>query len=310
MTIIMIGSGALNHRIPAFRNPVDIDVLINMADIKGFLTRFDTIVECLPRNSKKFHAIALKNNKKIHVEMELIDTSETGQMLADYVLQDKDTDIIDGIHYPSLNFLYMLKMSHRFLRNHVHFWKTRDDILRMRDAGAVITDNMIPVYKAREKSTYYYKKFSLNTSKEDFFVDNVPYTYDHDSIHVAMARGSRPAYFEFQEPGSEVMCSRSLFEELPHDIKLNAVIEESCVLALERAVIPHGSDPYQSYMKALRAVCTGTTGGWFRQFAWDYAHEARDAYDLSYVEKFDTALNDGVIKPYRKNELQISTNMI
>lgn len=297
--IVMLGSHAVNHRINGFREkPVDYDVLLPVSEINNFLSRWEKIISCVPSSGSKYHAVVIEHGKKIHIEMEMLGGRPSAEILYNYVLNDNETDIIDDILYPSLNFLFMLKMSHRYKKNSIHFEKTRSDILRMREYGGTITDKLYPVLRAREKDTYINKKFSLNKKKDEFFVDNVPYLYDHDTIHLAVARGSRPAYMEFQKPDQEVMCSKLMFDALPFEQRLNAVLEEAYVLALERAIIPHNTDPQKAYGIALRAICTGTTSGWFREFAWENYQTALDMYDDEFVHKFTLALKDGKIAPY------------
>lgn len=299
--IIMLGSRALNYRIPGFReNPVDYDVLLPASEIMSFLSRWKRIIKCVPVSDYKYHAIVIEDNKKVHIELEILNNRVSSVHLYNYVLEDNDTDVIDDILYPSLNFLFMLKLSHRYLKNSIHFEKTRSDILKMREYGATLTDKLKVILKIREQDTYNNKKFILKTTKNNFFVDNVPYIYDHDTIHVAVARGNRPAYMEFQEPNEEVMCSRVMFNQLPLEIRLNAVIEETCVLALERAIIPHNTDPFKAYKIALKAICTTTTSGWFREFAWENYQQVLDMYSEDFVTKFNTALKNGDIAPYLK----------
>ncbi len=202
---------------------------------------------------------------------------------------------------PSLNLLYALKMSHRYLRNSPHFIKTMRDIQLMRRYGAVIRSEHKDWFNRREVETYSYGHPKLNQSKANFFSgDGIDYQYDHDSLHEAVKLGDRPAYTYYQVPGEEVKSSRTMFEQLPRQGQINAGLEETYVLALERSQIPFpGTDPKKSFEIALMKVCTSITSGWFRAFCWESYDEILSQYDSNYVARFQTALDSGRIHPYR-----------
>lgn len=201
-----------------------------------------------------------------------------------------------------LNTLYALKMSHRFLRNSPHFYKTMADIKLMRKNGLEISPDLKEWYKLRVKETYWYKHPKLNVSKEQFFKDDsINYIYDHDSIHESVAGRHEPMYTKYLKPGSEVECDRALWEALPKELKLKGVAEEAYVLALERSQIPFkdkGIDPYDSFKYALMKVCTSITSGWFREFAWENHDEVLDMYDATYVDRFWMDVKAGEVKPF------------
>ncbi len=174
--------------------------------------------------------------------------------------------------FADLNELYALKMSHRYLRNSPHFYKTMRDIRRMRNAGAVIPDDLKDWFKRREKETYNYKLPNLDQSKNNFFNgDGVTYVYDHDSIHEAVAFGHQPMYKNYQKDNSEVLCDKNKWEKLDQIDRLHAVAEECAVLALERSLIPFPGvkTEFEAFKFALMKVCTSITSGWFREFAWE-----------------------------------------
>lgn len=207
-------------------------------------------------------------------------------------------------------FLLLLKYSHKYLKNNPYFNKTRVDLSSL-DSISELTifehyDNWAPVVSQwaikRIKETYSYEMPKLNVGKKEFFKpsDNI-YKYDHDSIHRAVAIRNRPAYLEYQKADSEVMTSRELFFKCSKEVRLFGVVEESCVLALERSVIPFNTPKEFAFRFALEKVCTSITGGWFREYAYGVFDEAL-AYGLEYpyVEKFETALRDGLILPFEE----------
>lgn len=213
---------------------------------------------------------------------------------------------------PNLNILYTLKMSHRFLKDSPHFEKTRQDILAMRKHGAWVPEHNKEWFKRREKETYHYAHPSLAQSKNRFFAgDGVRYVYDHDSLHEAVKHHTQPIYKMFQKDGAEVAVDRDKWEALPRDFKLDSVLEESYVLALERSQIPFPGKktPEESFKIALRKVCTSITSGWWREFAWENYDEVLDRYRTYdypgwYMTAFAFGLRDGVVKKLQQPELE------
>lgn len=199
-----------------------------------------------------------------------------------------------------LDDLYMLKESHKYLRNSPHFLKTMRDIHEFRKRDCKIRN--LELFKAREKDTYDYSHPNLKQNKQDFFTDEVEYTYDHDSIHEAMAHYDRPAYTFYAVEGEEVLSSKEKFFECYNPIRLMGVLEEAYVLALERSVIPYDSDPDKAFEMALMKICTSITSGWFREYAWENYDAVMLSYKwdyFRYVDRFKSALALGIVKPFK-----------
>lgn len=141
----------------------------------------------------------------------------------------------------------------------------------------------------------------LNKSKEQFFNDNVTYYVDHDMIHEKVAIGSVPAYTYCLT--GEVMFSNKLFKELSFEKKVHMVLEESFVLALERALVPMfkgetylpAVTPDAAFKYALTRVATNITSGDFRDFAADNFHTIFKTYTehhLKYYKIIDVLLGE------------------
>jgi hypothetical protein len=197
-----------------------------------------------------------------------------------------------------------LKLSHRFKAS-PHFHKTRKDILALRKAGASVLPVLVDWLKRREKETLaYHQHPKLNQSSMGFFrPEEVPYQYVHDTIHLAMAHGTRPAYMEFQMDGAEVRVDRRKWDALPESVRLNSVLEEAYVLALERHQIPNHftPDPRDSFLIALEKVCTTIASGWWREWAWEHWDEVVAQFNQGYVERLKQGIASGVVKPYARN---------
>lgn len=289
--MLIIGSVALNKRLgKTVRAPRDYDIIATYDEAMAFIDSFDGKLDrCYPTDGAK-KLVAFKGGRIIEAEIAWEGT------LAEELLA-----MAEGETYASLNILYALKMSHRYLRNSPAFLKTMRDIHLLRGAGAELTPDLESWFKRREAETYDYSHPDLTVSKGQFFKpEEVEYTYDHDSLHVTQKHLDLPAYCYFLADGAEVQCSREKFEALPHKTKLLAVLEESYVLALERSQIPFGDavSRRKSFEIALMKVCTSITSGWFREFAWENYDEVLSLYSDDYVDFFRLGLDAGIVKPF------------
>lgn len=266
-------------------------------DLLATLPEFQEYTKARPTITDKGHA-HVKTPERIY-DCELIWPDSVSLELAELILLDPLTSYDETVQawVPSLNILYMLKMSHRFKKNSPHFLKTMWDIRKMREAGAFIQAEHQEFYEKRMKATYDYSHPNLNTDKQEFFrpEDNF-YIYDHDSIHETVAVTEHgPAYTRYAVEGAEVLSSKAKFFAGPEADRLYGVYEEACVLALERSQVPNQFrlDPDWSFKMALMKVCTSITSGWFREYAWENYDRVLDIYnwmkkhDRLYVTEFN-----------------------
>jgi hypothetical protein len=249
--------------------------------------------------------IALRKEGIITViqEFEFVDGNPVSESLLRELVGNRTNAFytlgLQQIPVACLDDLYMLKESHKYLRNSPHFLKTRQDILKFRERGCKILNEEL--FKAREKDTYNYSHPNLKQNKQDFFTDEVDYTYDHDSIHEAMKHLSTPAYQKYAVEGEEVLSSKEKFFDQLDIVKLYGVLEEAYVLALERSVIPYASNPDKAFRMALMKICTSITSGWFREYAWENYDKVIELYesDWDYVARFKVKLAQGIVKPFK-----------
>lgn len=349
--MLLIGSAAFQGSKGDFR---DIDLI-------GTFAELSTLTKELRSSGCKLLSFPLKKNKTVlrcmcglartrdshdtqkPIEVEIAWPGSTGAEL----LESMDTRSkfwtsaslsFRSVHVATLDVLYTIKMSHRYLKNSTHFLKTMADIKRMRALNAKIWDE--DWYKRRKKETYSYAHPNLNVKKDAFFKgDGVKYIYDHDDIHRVMAIEDRPAYTYYAKEGEEVKSDRDKFFSLPEKTRLFGVLEEAYVLALERSQIPHGHrpgidlpkifymktihigadlqipagvvevprepdwpTPHWSFLKALEKVCTSITSGWFREFAWENYDRVAELYDPDYALRFWKAVFDGRVKKVESNQ--------
>lgn len=302
--MILIGSCALQQHVqlPADRKIADQDYVGTYEEAMEFRKR-NNIKVCYPINEGK--TIYMRDTSGIIVEVEIAWPDSMAERLVQFVMQDSDTVALgSNMYLPSLNVLYLLKMSHRYKKDSPHFLKTLRDIQFMRKLDAKIRPEHEAFFKQREKETYTNSLPKLNQSKEGFFRDDI-YTYDHDSIHTAIAIGERPAYLEFKPTDSEVMVSKEMWDECSDQIKLNAAYEEICVLCLERALVPHGDkwpDPKKAFDLAHAKLASSISSGWFRKFVWERYDDIQAMYNEEFIKKFNEGLANGVVKPHKKDE--------
>lgn len=298
--MLLIGSMALrNQGFDIGRPAGDVDYICTFDQFQRWTRDNKEIIRrCVPLSDTKFHVLS---HSGMNYEFEIAWEGTAARKLL---------DIYEGHGEASADWCYALKMSHRYLKDSVHFLKTMHDIQFLRtviseEAQLIIDSDW---FKQRELETYTYNHPKLDVSKEQFFTgDGVQYVYDHDSIHltVALLEGKTPhfgivhptpAYSFYMKDGSEVMTSKEKFMSVSEKVRLYGVYEESCVLALERSQIPHGlgkvdgPTPRWSFEKALMKVCTSITSGWFREYAWENYDQVMALYNElgedDYIERF------------------------
>ena len=300
-TSILIGSRALIHRFPQLENlrPCnDYDYICQNAFPKENLTKINDHkyvykdsgniydLEIEEYNSTKVNSTTVLLNTVIYEEPNTISECKTNEFGFTYV-----------VAVPEL--LYTLKMSHRFLKNSPFFWKTMKDIIILRSLGIdQIPERYQYFYNLRQEETYTYKHPKLNVDKKNFFDSTVKYIYDHDDIHKSVAIGDRPAYTYYLSDHAEVMCDKNKFDALDLETKINGVLEECYVLAIERSLVPFPGvlTPAQAFYYAYSKVCTSITSGWFREFAYDNTIQILKQFNTNYFDKFNHALKNGNIK--------------
>lgn len=272
--MLLIGSRAMQVHIPNIgREPKDFDYICNEAeweDAKEFYKFGSKVTE---RNGNKGHIETITGS---HLEFDIAQEEDSNDYIYSLI------PVGSGNRVATLDILLLLKLSHRYRKNSPHFLKTMYDIHLLRRAGAKITPELEHILKLREKETYTYSHPKLNVTKQEFFNgDDVPYIYDHDSIHEVVAFLDRPAYTYYMTDGEQVKASMDKFFEQPEHIKLLGVLEESMVLAAERSQIPNDFKipPRASFNLALEKVCTSITSGRFREFAWEHYYIVQKMYD-------------------------------
>ncbi len=312
-----IGSKPLADKGLLPRKPSDIDWLGPLEHVEAALTsRFPlgyalhSIVEGnLPKHIYKCN---LPGGKHVMLEVEDSEASGTSQAIygnmlfeaCSYAEHPSGVTILPA----SFDWLLFFKESHKFKKDSPHFLKTLNDIQLLRSLGAQIPNSVL--LSQREKQTYTNKLPNLNTTSKEFFdYRSVPYKYVHDDIHEAIALYDKPAYLYYKPQENEVACSKDLFFAQPENIRLAGVYEESCVLALERSLVPGNfkTHPDKAFTMAREKVCTSITSGWFREYAYRNYYNVLSFYYKSggsqYVRRFQKALDSGTISLFNQQEV-------
>jgi hypothetical protein len=303
--MLVVGSKALEfHGINIGRKCGDLDVICVREEFEQLALDLVNQGHTIRRIDNSKPDYGMISTDKIIVDASIINDTKSTFFGSDHWLYhnlDK-VDYVkeDNFRYIKPEFVLMMKWSHRY-KGGVFFEKTRNDIFYLWDIGIELDRYLHKMASIREDFTIN-KGYKLNVTKKQFFTDNVPYKYDHDSIHRAVAIYEKPAYTHYLKDGEEVMCDKDKFYACSPNFRMAGVIEEACVLALERAVIPFGTDPKRAYKMALQKVCTSITKGWFREFAW-YNYEKALAFGetYDYDVMFKEAQAKGLILPYSKS---------
>jgi len=301
--MLLIGSRALALRAPHLleflkRKPSDFDFVCSKPE-------FDTWMD--EQSAKMYPTKVYPEGNKMIVEgappceFEINAPGTSTEMLINLVEGDKESVETPFGWVPTLDMLFTIKSSHKYLRNSPHFWKTLLDYHVLKKIGAVVRPEYQDFLKLREKETYNYKHPKLNQSKDGFFADDsIQYVWDHDTIHESVARGDRPAYTYYMKDGEQVQCDKNKFFALPEQVRMNGVIEEAAVLAIERSLVPHPGvwTPEFAWKFALSKVCSSITSGWFRAYAYENALAILKQYPVGYWEKFQADVEKGLVKSF------------
>jgi hypothetical protein len=298
--LVLIGSRALIHHLGLKRIPLDTDIIGSYDEVIQVYGK--KLIMYPINNGKKF--VIKDPNTRLIVEAELTWPNSTTEQLYNLVKNDPNTIHFNDLMWiPSLNVLYILKMSHRYLKDSPHFIKTMRDIQLMRSMGAVIQSEYKEFYQARMKETYWYKHPKLDVNKNDFFKDDgIKYVWDHDDIHQAVKHFIKPAYEYYKAENKEILCDKKKFFNVPNIVRIAGGVEEAYTLALERHQIPNDFKPPAkvSFDIALMKVCTSITSGWFREWCWENFDTINRHYSPNYVNWFKEALAKGKVKPFTK----------
>ncbi|ARB05915.1 hypothetical protein fHeYen901_142 [Yersinia phage fHe-Yen9-01] len=308
--LLVIGSRALYNAGLISINDVknsDWDFIADEPDWIDFKSKmFGIEVKVANPNVSAF--VCMHGGKETHFESYIVKeghNEDSNALLLNYAEGNCRLDRLTGFKWATPEMCLAIKLSHRYKKNNPFFEKTQHHIRFLRNKDIRLTSYLEDIVKLRQKETLSYAHPVLDVTKDAFFKDDI-YTYDHDTIHEAIALTDKPAYKYYMKDDSQVMTSKEKFMALPKEIQLAGVYEEACVLALERSQIPNNFKPGSelSFKMALEKVCTSITSGWFREFAWENYFVVMAMYKKlgpnDYVKRFK--LNFDKVKPFTRGE--------
>lgn len=220
--------------------------------------------------------------------------SKVGGLRVENFWHDSFTDLFGtGVRFLSLDELYTLKISHAAWELKNGSWvKHMEDTVRLRDAGAeFVPDLFAGLYRVWEE-LHGPKGVDLNKDKSAFFSDAVRRTYDHDSIHRAVAYGDEPLYERFLKPGETVTMDMSKVWAADRETQIRLFREEVLATALERIMVPSDftASPGRAYLWSLRRTITSLTKGKSSLFMALNYPELRNP-DPDYVKRFRSRMD-------------------
>lgn len=308
MKSIIIGSAALKHWFPDYhRVPMDTDVIISIKDFAY------TIAGAQGVKSQKVNqdsAIVKWEGISRPVEYLFSDGTKSFEGLLERAKE--------GQTYASLDVLYSLKKGH--IHFPIKFNKHIKDFMFMRqklreqldisleddlnfnydklDSCHELTENH---FKATELRRGKLRTPKMNQTSEEFFGKSKKFVksyYDHDTMHLAMAHEDKPMYFKILKDGSQVETDEVKWSELTLQQKIQCVLEEVYVIALERKILPDmfGDSeeewtPKEAFDWALMRVCTTLCDGFFRWFSVKAYDVIQQNYNTEYVQQFFTKIS-------------------
>jgi hypothetical protein len=213
---------------------------------------------------------------------------------------------LEPVNVLDIELLYIQKRSH--IWRPLNFTRHIMELQRIKDSGLYNGLDQYYYQLLQNRISETKKEFkdrvpSLNQSNEDFFDDAVKKYYVHDDLHKVMAFYDEPIYERLKVDKTLAKCEKELWVNLLQEDKIKCVVEECCVIAVERFLIPklEFGERYMpekmAFNKALEKVCTTLTSGWFRDFAIDNWKDIKKfGESVSFYSKFSEALKSGELK--------------
>lgn len=293
--MLLIGSKALNYYIP--KEYIDIDFIASKEEVDHFRKILKPMRVKETEYIISFFDIE-KNDifDRDNIEFLLIDNSKA---LTKYY------NLIDNhnfyVKYATKEILYSIKKSH--INFPIKFNKHIIDYKLLYDLydKDIYEDITILNRKETEVRVGKLKTPKLNKSRTEFFDQSKGFVksyFVHDDIHRMVAHQENPIYVKLQKKKDSVWCSKDLWNKLPQIEKIQCVLEEGYVIALERIILPFLFDnkKYYSYDKAiewaLMRICTTLCSGYFRDFAVNNYFEIKNNINPIFVQDFLTKVDN------------------
>lgn len=277
----------------------DVDLIANQEFVKS--------IPAQPRekntNSRGDHYVFDLEKKIVEIVVPNTETAYHQVLYSDHQIEKQILGLTVKVCQPKI--LAALKKAHlvahhkweHHIYEYTHLKKLLGvEVFTPKEWGSEIEE----IFKLHRKEIQEGVKYpKLNVKKDYFFEDAEFKIFDHDTVHQVVALGPQPAYTLMQD--GEIWCSKKKWNALTEQQKLSCVIEEACVLALERSIIPSLYLNYRfrgakwAYEFALSKISTTITSGWFREYAIEHYWQAANSRP-DYVNAFFDGLKKGVVK--------------
>lgn len=288
MDALLIGSRAMRFWYPDSRTPKDDYDLLATASGYEKLKNLNYISSKSLKAGDDLIELKLKIGTSIGIDN---DKYESVKMLID---ANKDSPSIDlfglNCRIATAPTLMAIKKSHLYYRH--NWYKHIEDYHYLKGKDTKLDSTLLKALELRQKERSIrettQRTVNLNASNDEFFRKSdkaVRRKFVHDDLHLAIAFYDRPIFESIKTNPTKALVDESLFNNLDHLDKCRLVVEEACVIGLERIIIPqwynshllslagiNTNESYKSldahaYKYAIMRICTDLTKGWFREFA-------------------------------------------
>jgi len=296
INVLMIGAKALLKWFPDAMPTQHTDVIVTKEDVPRLAEIVGGTVREIPGYRTEivlFHSKIVVYNEPHHLKLlsefwELAKPGDDWYSGADMRLARPE-------------WLYALKLSHRFSRNHDNFVRTRLDLdfLKANDRVFILNAGELAWLKDATAANENPPFSKLLPQFGMFYKEHQSHSveYSHASIHEVYRHTDVPMYTKVSEGG---WYNIEKWITLSREEQLLFVLEEVYVASTEYIQIPtkYAAKPRESALAALEFIATSATPNWIRNFAWDNYFKIRSMIDPKYLLKFQEARLAGRLEPH------------
>lgn len=279
MSILVVGSRALNFYFPHSRPARDWDVIID----NGIVPK--TFENCVSVKETPHFTQYRGNIFGSTAEIKFLKDSNTssGWMLQRFA------------GYAPPDVLMTIKKSHLYWN--LRWEKHLGDYHFLKREGAKIIPELFKMrFEETQERLGPLKKPNINCSNEMFFDQSakaLKRKFVHDDLHRWTCYYDIPLFEKVKNNKAIANIDYALWHQLSHEDKVRLAREEGFAIALERFVIPKedwGANRRNVLFKAMKIVALRLTGmGKFKEFIIDNFYEIVNS-DVDFITKFKTNL--------------------
>lgn len=184
-----------------------------------------------------------------------------------------------------MNELYTLKVSHSI--RDINFGKHLRDICFLKSKGHVIIPDLLEILLQYWNSIHGIRRLpDFDKPNDEFFKDHIQREYNHDQLHELVKFGERPVFESVKYDLTLAKVEADLFNNLEFYEKINLVLEEAFVIALERYVFPKKCPYHIAFQNAMRDLITRLFPEWLAIWSLDNYQEIKNClFDYTILVK-------------------------